>query len=767
MEENVGKLVITTEVSDKELQKNLRDQKKQLEKHEKEAKELLELKAQYEANIKPLEEEQKQIAKTREYYENLKKKIKEVEEQRRKIEELPTERQRMEAYKENTPEYYALLKERSQLDKVAFLGSFRDEEITKELAEQKQLVSDIDDKLEQNVKKQEQITQNIQQANAELQKRSVLDGINNSINNIGKSMTRITKKVGRWALAIFGIRGAYMAVRNAINVLSQDDEKLKSDITYMKNVFAYALEPVVRRIVDLVKLMLAYIGYIIKAWFKYDIFANANKHLKSANKSANELRKTIAGFDEMNILGDNVGSSGGLDSGIGGIDLPKVDDNSILKWIANNKDLVLGALSAITAGLIALKLSGFDPIVGILGAILGFGIYTFITGIIQMIKDPSWENFGRILEGLGVIIASITAILMVIGVASGPIAWIILAIGSLIGMIGVLMVELTRNRDGIKSVEDATNDLNDAKLALSEKTLNYTRAVKEEKKAHEELARVMRETGISQDGLNAIIEKGNKNYTSLTDAEKKIYDAYLNLEVAQGRVTATLKEKQKAEKEETKQAIETELANAKKEKSYEKLKKTVIEAYNNGKISAKEASEYISRAMANMSYNSMKTFSKDIPDSIREGLDPYKYKTKMDKLKAWWNGEIARFNREIKITWSVSNGSIDEIRFNASFSSGKYFAKGGIYYPSNLPKLASGGIINQPGRGVPYHGAVIAERGAEAILPLTDSQQMQMLGETIGRFVSINATVPVYVGNRMVVREMKRIEAEDSFASNR
>ena len=94
-------------------------------------------------------------------------------------------------------------------------------------------------------------------------------------------------------------------------------------------------------------------------------------------------------------------------------------------------------------------------------------------------------------------------------------------------------------------------------------------------------------------------------------------------------------------------------------------------------------------------------------------------------------------------------------------------AKGGIFYPSKLPKLAIGGIINNPGPGIPYHGAVIGERGAEAVIPLTDSEQMALLGETIGRYVTINATIPVYAYNRQVDRQIQTIRAEDDFAFNR
>ena len=66
MEEYVGKLVIGTEVNNKQLEKGLREQKRELEKHEKEAQELLELKAKYETDVNAFEKEQKQIAKTRE-----------------------------------------------------------------------------------------------------------------------------------------------------------------------------------------------------------------------------------------------------------------------------------------------------------------------------------------------------------------------------------------------------------------------------------------------------------------------------------------------------------------------------------------------------------------------------------------------------------------------------------------------------------------------------------------------------------------------------
>ena len=95
--------------------------------------------------------------------------------------------------------------------------------------------------------------------------------------------------------------------------------------------------------------------------------------------------------------------------------------------------------------------------------------------------------------------------------------------------------------------------------------------------------------------------------------------------------------------------------------------------------------------------------------------------------------------------------------------------KGGFWdnLIKNIPKLAVGGVINQPGRGVPIASAIGGERGAEGVIPLTDSQQMALLGETIGRYVNISATIPVYVGNRKVAREVRKIQANEDFAFNR
>lgn len=649
-------------------------------------------------------------------------------------------------------------------------------------AKSKGVVEEIDN-VNNKIDKQEQ---KVGKINVRYEKqKSQLEGIKRryeeinkgDLGNISKSIDKVVKKVGKWALAVFGVRSAYMFIRQAMSTLSQYNEQLSSDIQYIKYAIATTLEPIIERIIQLAYKLLAYIALIAKAWFNIDLFANAsvdkfkavNDNLKGANKSAKELQKTLAGFDEMNILQEN--GTTAIGGGGGGIATPSFDLSQFqveipawLQWILDNKDTILAIITALATALIGLKLTGFDPIVGVLSFILGLGIYEFIKGIIDMINNPSWKAFGEILQGLGIIISSISVILMALGVASGPIGWIMLAVGALTGLIGSLIIELDKNRDGIKSVEQATKDLTEAKNNVMNATKQYTQAVKDSTKAHEELARAERETGLSGKELYNIVETTDLTYQDLTETQKRVYDAYVNEQAAIGGVDSALQKLNETKKEEIKQSIEQELSNGKEGKSFDTLKEKIINAYSKGQISAEEASDYISRAMSTMSYDSMKAFATDIPDSIKKGLDPYKYMTKMEKLKAWWNGEINKFKNEIQLKVTASNSGL---QFKGYVSPGQnYFAKGGIVY-NKLPRLASGGLINMPGKGVPIGSAIGGERGREGVIPLTDSQQMELLGASIGKYITINVNNVTELDGRQIARQVKQVNAESDFAFNR
>ena len=64
---------------------------------------------------------------------------------------------------------------------------------------------------------------------------------------------------------------------------------------------------------------------------------------------------------------------------------------------------------------------------------------------------------------------------------------------------------------------------------------------------------------------------------------------------------------------------------------------------------------------------------------------------------------------------------------------------------SEIPRLAQGGIVNMPSKGVMIGGAITGESGREGVIPLTDPTAMAQLGKEIGQWVNLA------IDNRMVV----------------
>ena len=461
------------------------------------------------------------------------------------------------------------------------------------------------EKTNKNIDKQEQKVAKIN-AKYEKQKTQLAeikqqqqDMQTNQLSNIGKSLSGVVKKVTRWGLAIFGIRSAYLAVRSAMNTLTQDDEQLKADIDYIKNSLAYVLEPVVRKVVELAKQLVFYLGYLIKAWTGHNIFASANKNLKKSVGSAKELKKQLAGFDEMNVISDT--SSGGASGGA--IPSFNFEDMEVPDWLVKIKEIGLWIID------------NWEDVVGIL----------LLTKLFIDILTGNW---------LGVIIDLV-----------------------------LLLIDLFfKVKDAIKVIAD-----------------NW-------KESWQLVADFM---------MNKVI--------------KPIGDWFSNL--------------------------------------WQKIKDGVASAVQWIKDKFNSIKDFFKSIISTI-VGFFKTIGTKVGDAIGGAF------------KAVINGVLKAIENILNFPIRQINKLLDVINDVPGINIKKLST-------FNLPRLAKGGIINMPGRGVPVGSAIGGERGQEGVIPLTDSQQMMLLGEAIGKFVNINANIPVYVGNRLLLREMKRIEAEDNFAYNR
>ena len=512
-------------------------------------------------------------------------------------------------------------------------------------------------KLEAQYEKLSQKLSVLKQKKEDLNKTD-LSNVQKSIDNIGKSTSNTIKNVARWALGIFAIESAYGFVRQAMSSVSQYNEQIATDVEYIRYALGSMLQPIIEGLIQLAFRLLTYVNYIAQAWFGVNLFANAstksfeknNKSLGNSVKSAKELNKQIASFDEMNVLNDTSSNSGG-GAGAGAISLPSMDLSqwqgevpSWVQWIAENKDIVIAGLLGIAGGLVAINL-GLTTIQGIGVGIALAGIIIAIQSLIKFLQDPTFENFTNIIIGIG------TAIIGV-GIIISKIPLIIA------GVITVIVATIVKNYDYI--------------MGLFNKLINW----------------------FETDFIGAL--------------------RYLFGPI--GDIIAA----------------------------------PFIFAVNAMKSSFEGLFGGIKKIVTGI----IQIFKGDFKNGIMNVFGGLK-----DILHASFNALVSGINSLIR--------GVNRIRFDVpDWVPGFGGKKFGFNIPQ-IPRLAVGGIVNMPGRGVPIGGAIAGESGREGVIPLTDSQAMETLGATIGKYININLTNITKLDNRQIAKEQNKINAQNDFAFNR
>ena len=259
-----------------------------------------------------------------------------------------------------------------------------------------------------------------------------------SIDRVGDKTSRLIQTIGKWAIALFGIRTAYSFIQRSVNTLSRYNEQIGTDLEYIQFALASTLKPVVEGMIRLVYKLLAYVNYLAKAWFGVNLFANASVDAFNAGKKSTgtmaknlkEAQKALAGFDEMNVLQENKASadtdanimSPSMDlstAGLEDIEIPewmeKIKEFGL--WIKDNWKMVLAVLAGTAVVFLVLKKlfsgsgglgKGFDSFLSGLGkaaqaiAILG-GIALVINQITKLIDV--FSQSGLSLLDVGILLA--------------------------------------------------------------------------------------------------------------------------------------------------------------------------------------------------------------------------------------------------------------------------------------------------------------------------------------------------------------------------
>lgn len=511
-----------------------------------------------------------------------------------------------------------------------------------------------------------------------------LSKVQTGISSVNKGLQGTIKKVAKWSLALFGIRTAYNAIRGAMSTLSQYDTQMADNIEYIRYALASSLQPIIQTILNLVIKLLQYINYIAKAWtgknlFKTaDAFKNAQKGAKGLNK---ELQKTTASFDEMNILQDT--KSGGGDIATPNIDLTGMQGEvpEWLKWIVDNKDLILSVFAGITAGLLAwqLGLTGIQALgIGIAIA----GIVFAIESIIAYLQDPSWENFGKIITGIGVAVAGVAIIFG---------AWPIAIAGAIVAVIGIIV----SNWEKIKE--------------------------------------------FFQGGIDWLVGKSEWVHKMFGDLLGNVYDSFVNILQNILNVFDNVFKMFKGILDGIILFVKGVFTG-----NWKQVWEGLVQIFSsvfNGLVG-------IVKNVLSIIWNLIKSIALTVAQVT------------VELFKTVVNGVLKLIETVLNTPIKTINKLIGVINKVPGINLGKL--------PTfKLPRLAKGGIINQPGRGIPVGNAIGGERGQEGVIPLTDSQQMQLLGEAIGRYVTINANITNTMNGRVISRELQKVNNTNDFAFNR
>lgn len=493
---------------------------------------------------------------------------------------------------------------------------------------------------------------NLREKQDKLNLASSYGGLSDKLNEIGNSTRNIITTTAKWGLALFGIRSIYGMLSSSASTLSQYNKQMGVDMQYIRFAIASTLQPIIEYIIKLVYKLLSLINAISQALFHVNIFANAgvdkfNKAgdaLGGASKNAKELKKQLAGFDEMNVLQDQ--SSGGNvgGGGVSGMEMPSKDLSTdipnLSEMISNLSNQWQSFDDEMKKSLYEMPFDVWTKAFGkwdlaVYGVVQAFhGLWNVITGV--------YEFFKGVIEIIYGLITSDT--------------------------------ELVK-----KGFHDLWEGLKKILYGIFEFISGMTNAIK----------------GIIKGIILTIIEL----IGSLVDKGVNLFNNFKDKVVS---VWATIKDKIKS--------FITEIQN-----------------WLTSKFGA------IGTAIGNVIGGSISGIINSIL-SFAEGRI---------------NGFLKSINNAISVVNKIPGVSISKISM------------------VKFPRLAKGGILNRPGRGVPVGGAIAGEAGREFYMPLQDEQMLSLVGQAIGKYITINANITNTMNGRVISRELQRINNESDFAYNR
>ena len=569
-------------------------------------------------------------------------------------------------------------------------------------------------------------------------------------NGLDSSIKKGIKTIGRMALAVVGVRGAYGLVRRAVSACLQGNEELNKRMTAIWNTLGTIVEPVVTAMMNAIYKILAYINYFVKAITGIDFVANANA--KAINKQAaatdkltkstKEANKALASFDEMNILQDNSSAqAGGVDAATT-LDLPELSEEEMetLDGIVEIFNKVRDAIEEVK-----IKCSDLVEWFGTLDETTQILIITLgVAGLVGTLVTGNFSVLGAFLAVIGIITAfnllltgettdAVDAFIILLGVA-GLVGILIggekgVSVGGSIMAVAMILTSfnLLVNGDTTEAILGLILLLGGAGLAgylwYGVKGMSVGIAIASVISILNGFNKLL--SGDTEDALEGVIQI-LIGTAGLVFALTVLVDIITGGSGVEGALIAL------------KSPLFLCLA------GFAVLAAGIIYLSKNwDKMSGAQRAITILGALAAAAA------------AAAIAIAVFHTAWSVGIAAAAIVGGLALLG----LTFAFTGGNQNELAENGQ-AMAQSFYDSSDFTGNPLPKLAVGGIVNRPGRGVP---AIIGEAGAEAVLPLENNTEwMDILADKIGG----NVTIPIYMDGKKIATYVVDIQKKKAFAMN-
>lgn len=547
---------------------------------------------------------------------------------------------------------------------------------------------------------------------------------------------RAFTKIG---LAMLSIRGVYGILRRASSVYLADNAELTGKINSMWSALGEMLGPIITSIVNMLLKAITIINAFIAALSGINFIARANakaldkqaKATAGAGGAAAKAAGQLASFDEMNKLTDTSGGGGG---GGAAAELQQLDDSELFKGMEDKLKDIMWYVGAIAAGLLAWKLaSGFGASLAAAAGLAALiaGSIIAVKGFIDAFNNGvDWQNLAEMIAGVALAAGGLFLLFGNIGAA----------IGLLAGGIGLLVV-------GIKDFVE-TGELSVPVFAAIEAGLLAIGAAIFLLTGSWIPLVVAAVAGVVvaiytywDDIKNACKTAWNWIISNVWEPIKNIGE-YVGIWLS---------------------SKATEIADTVNGVCL-KVKKFFSDAWVSIKSTFSNVGTFFQQKFSDAwtkiknVFSGWGTFFSGLWTKIKDtfsGLGTTLGDAIGGSVKTAINGVLSAIESTVNKAVSIINSAISAINTLPGVS---------VSYLSRVsfPRLARGGIVNNPGRGVP---AIIGEAGKEAVLPLErNTEWMDILADKIngGR----QLVIPIYMDGKKIARYVIDLGEQRAFALN-